>query len=211
MYLSNQSEQVVVVGPGGIIIPIPEQFPIDLHPRSAIVLSHVVLKRAAEGHLLVGIGIDSEAGLAAGQPSRLQVMHLQLTLPCLVNLSNLRSCPSQVVGIRPHGTLVMAGVPSPATPRVPPSARYEGKPSSKFQRLAVDARRRISPNLELLVPSGRLWKMRVLPFSNCSKLMSILSFSLSLKLRAARCTRWRNRPGASSRSSPPPPTRAAKT
>lgn len=211
MYLCNQSEQVVVVGPGGIVIPVPEQFPIDLHPGSAIVLSHIVLKGAAEGHLLVGIGIDSETGLPARQPSRFQVMHLQPALSRLVNLSDPRSCPPQVVGIRPHGTFFMAGVPRPATPRVPPSARYEGKPSSKFQRLAVDARRRISANLELLVPSGRLWKTRVLPLSNCSKLMLILSLSLSLKLRAVWCTRWRNRPGASSRSSPPPPARASRT
>ena len=92
----------MVVGPGGIVIAVPEQLSIDLHPSSTIVLSDIVIEGASERDLLVGIGFDGEAVLSAGQPSGFQVMHLELALRCLVDFSDSGSCPPQIVGVRPH-------------------------------------------------------------------------------------------------------------
>lgn len=80
----------------------------------------------------------------------------------LVDLSDSGRSPFQVVGIRPHSSCISPCLPSPPAPRTPTIERYEGNPKSKFQRLTADPSTKTSPNLEWLVPSGMLSKIKVL-------------------------------------------------
>lgn len=94
----------MVIHANGLVIAVPVELSIDLHPCSPVGLPQIIVERSIEGDLVVTLGIDGQAALSAIKVSGFQVMHLQLAVGSTEDLSDLRSTPPQVVGIRPDRT-----------------------------------------------------------------------------------------------------------
>lgn len=94
----------MVIHTNGLVIAVPVELPIDLHPGSAVGLPQVIVEGGIEGDLAVILGVDGQTALSAVEVSGFQVMHLQLATGSTEDLSDLGSASPQVVGIGPDGT-----------------------------------------------------------------------------------------------------------